>query len=119
MLSLVEAPTRAVCPDPPTTHRQDRKSLKLRQQPETPRIDRAGFPFRGGNFPDLIPRSLSIAVSIALRHTRVMLVTDRSRAVHAGREDRQEQVGPDVEARRYIFDRRDAWFQAKIAALET
>jgi hypothetical protein len=78
-LSLVEAPTRAVCPDPPTTHRQDRKSLKLGQQPETPRIDRAGFPFRGGNFPDLIPRSLSIAVSIALRYACHRSLTDSSR----------------------------------------
>jgi hypothetical protein len=82
------------------------------------------FVFRSesnGFVPDLIPRSLSIAVSIALRHTRAILITDRSWTVHAGRDDRQEQVGPDVEAAigDASCDRCGAWFQAKIAALET
>ena len=33
-----------------------------------------------------------------MHHARAILITDRLWAVHADREDRQEHVGPDVEA---------------------
>jgi hypothetical protein len=41
---------------------------------------------------------VGIQVSIALRHPRVIPITDPSWTVNAGPEDRQEQIGLGVEA---------------------
>jgi hypothetical protein len=87
-------------PNPPTPHRQDRKSLKLRQQPVGPWArSLPGVSFCGGclslaNFqgkracagcaysncrrPRSYPQVSWASVSIALHHPRAMLVTDRS-----------------------------------------
>ena len=48
--------------------------------------------------PILSPGVVGIQVSIALHHTRVILITDPHGQLTPGREDRQEQIGLDVEA---------------------
>ena len=119
---------------PDTTRRQDRKSLKLRQQPIEPRASTArGFFLSCAAFvlllcrkvirvvPDLIPRSREhlcfdcLASSPHYAGHRSLM--DSSLDVRIAKK----QIGPDVEAA--IGDtscgRCDPWFPAKIAALGT